>query len=323
MWKTYAHSYGLDASTITHLGAAVFYAFISISTTFFNKAVLSVYDFQCKNFILLSQHIFTIGILHIMRSVKLIDFPNPQFHKCIELLPVSLLYSLNVGIALSALSHLNIPMYGALKRMTILFVLIGESIFLGKHSSSQIKQSVLVIVCGALVAGAGDLEFDFLGYVMALLSCLSQTAYLLYVAKTGAETGINSFGLLFYNSLLAIPFVLVIVLYTSELSTVLDYPRLGDNGFQLVLIANLVLGSLLNYSMFLCTTTNSALTTTVVGQVKNAVSLLLGFFLLGGVTVTFVNLVGLILNTLGGIWYAYIKYDEKKSQPKPKGAENC
>ena len=54
----------------------------------------------------------------------MIDFPNPQISKCIEvtflpeathiyqLLPVSLLYSLNVGIALSALSHLNIPMYG-------------------------------------------------------------------------------------------------------------------------------------------------------------------------------------------------------------------
>ena len=40
-------------------------------------------------------------------------------------------------------------------------------------------------------------------------------------------------------------------------------------------------GMLLNYALFLCTLTNSALTTTVVGVLKGVASTLLGFFLLG------------------------------------------
>jgi len=307
-------------TALKSVSAAIFYGAISVSTTFFNKAVLSVYDFQFTNFILLSQHIFTLVMLEVFKSSKMLDFPNPQLSKCKELLPVSLLYSLNVGVALSALSNLNIPMYGVLKRMTIVFVMVGESIFMKKYSSQNVKIAVSVIVAGAVVAGFGDLTFDFMAYCLASLSCFAQAAYLIVVAKTGAETGINSFGLLFYNSLLAIPFVLMFVIVFNELEGVVAYEHLWEIDFQLCFLANLFLGSMLNYSMFLCTTTNSALTTTIVGQLKNVFTIIFGFFLLGGVELHLLNALGLILNSIGGVGYSVVKYQE--SITKAAAAEN-
>jgi len=230
------------------------------------------------------------------------------------LLPVSLLYSINVGVALSALTSLNIPMYGVLKRLTILFVLVGESLLMKKYSSPNVKKSVFVIVAGAVVAGIGDLTFDPFAYTMAFLSCFAQAAYLLFVAKTGAETGINSFGLLFYNSLLAIPFVFIFVILNGEVEGVVNYDRLTALDFQLCFLANLLLGAMLNYAMFLCTTTNSALTTTIVGQLKNVVSVFCGLFLLGGVEINLVNILGLSLNSVGGIAYSWVKYIESKQK---------
>lgn len=56
------------------------------------------------------------------------------------------------------------------------------------------------------------------------------------MAKSGAESGINNFGLLFYNSLLAIPFVLFISAFTGELFDVIDYPKLNDIDFQVTKI---------------------------------------------------------------------------------------
>ena len=38
----------------------------------------------------------------------------------------------------------------------------------------------------------------------------------------------------------------------------------------------------------------------------------LGFVLLGGVEVHALNVSGLVINTAGGVWYSYAKYQEKK-----------
>eukprot|EP01118_Nematostelium_gracile_P000866 TRINITY_DN10865_c0_g1_i1.p1 TRINITY_DN10865_c0_g1~~TRINITY_DN10865_c0_g1_i1.p1 ORF type:complete len:312 (-),score=65.33 TRINITY_DN10865_c0_g1_i1:4-939(-) len=299
-----------------YIFAAGFYVFISISTTFFNKAVLTNYKFKYANFILLAQHLFTLVILETFRLFGWVSYPSPEWKKCKELLPISLLYSLNVGVALTALGSLNIPMYGVLKRMSTIFVMVGESIVLKKHSSFELKQSVFVIVAGAIIAGAGDLSFDLYAYFMACVSCVAQAAYLIYVAKTGAEKDLNSFGLLFYNSLLAVPFVLLVAIATGELTAARDYPHLFDFRFQILLLMNLILGSLLNYSLFLCTTVNSALTTTIMGHLKNGLSVMLSF-LKDGFDLSIVSLLGLLINLAGGVWYSHIKYSEKQN-PKPR-----
>jgi hypothetical protein len=62
--------------------------------------------------------------------------------------------------------------------------------------------------------------------------------------------------------------------------------------------------------MFLCTMHNSALTTTIVGVLRGVVTIILGFFL---DTVKFhaLNVLGLFMNTMGGVWYTWLKYLEK------------
>ena len=47
-------------------------------------------------------------------------------------------------------------------------------------------------------------------YVCALTSCMLQASYLLLVEKSGAEKGIGSTELLYYNSLLSLPFILMV-----------------------------------------------------------------------------------------------------------------
>ena len=47
-------------------------------------------------------------------------------------------------------------------------------------------------------------------YVCALLSCGLQTGYLLLVERSGAEKGVGTSELLFYNALLSIPFLLTV-----------------------------------------------------------------------------------------------------------------
>ncbi|KAF5461553.1 hypothetical protein F2P56_017639 [Juglans regia] len=84
--------------------------------------------------------------------------------------------------------------------------------------------------------------------------------------------------------------------------------------FLAILILSLVMGIALNFTMFLCTIVNSALTTTIVGVLKGVGSTTLGFVLLGGVQVHALNVTGLVINTAGGVWYSYAKYQQKKNK---------
>ncbi|XP_021903171.1 UDP-galactose/UDP-glucose transporter 7 [Carica papaya] len=151
---------------------------------------------------------------------------------------------------------------------------------------------------------------------MALTSVFFQTMYLVLVEKSGAEDGLSSIEIMFYNSFLSLPFLLSLIIITGEFpnSVSVLFAKSSSLSFLIILLLSLVMGILLNFTMFLCTIVNSALTTTIVGVLKGVGSTTLGFVLLGGVQVHALNITGLVINTAGGVWYSYAKYQQKKSK---------
>eukprot|EP01116_Phalansterium_solitarium_P003744 TRINITY_DN14563_c0_g1_i1.p1 TRINITY_DN14563_c0_g1~~TRINITY_DN14563_c0_g1_i1.p1 ORF type:complete len:341 (-),score=99.19 TRINITY_DN14563_c0_g1_i1:279-1301(-) len=308
----------LDRTVIRSIGVVVFYITISVSITFFNKAVLTEWDFDYSNFIMLSQHMFTVMVLFSLKTARAIDYPPVEWSRCKQLFPLAFLYSLNVSVALSALSALNVPMYSLLKRMIIVVVLAFEKAFLNKSSSSRVKLSAAVIVTGILIAGYGDLAFDPAGYFWAAASCFVQASYLIYVAKKGIE-GVDSHGMLFYNSLLSLPLVFPAVWLSGEWAAIQTYPHLSNPYFQASFVMNLLLGSSLNYAIFLCTSYTSPLTSVIAGQIKNTFTIVIGLFTFGGVELNALSATGLVVNSCGSFWYSWIKYEEKLESTKSKG----
>jgi hypothetical protein len=78
----------------------------------------------------------------------------------------------------------------------------------------------------------------------------------------------------------------------------------------IMVISAATLGCVLNFSMFLCTLYNTALTTTIVGVLRGVVTILLGFAY-DTVKFSALNVTGITINTLGGVWYTWIKFTEK------------
>jgi solute carrier family 35 protein len=141
--------------------------------------------------------------------------------------------------------------------------------------------------------------------------------YLVLVEKSGVEDGLSSVEIMFYNSLLSLPFLLLLIIITGEFpaSISLLFAKSLSFNFLVILVLSMVMGIILNYTMFLCTIVNSALTTTIVGVLKGVGSTTLGFFVLGGVEVRALNVTGLVINTAGGLWYSLAKYQQKKAKP--------
>ena len=70
------------------------------------------------------------------------------------------------------------------------------------------------------------------------------------------------------------------------------YPLVSDAGFHVVFWILVSMGSVLNYSLFLCTALNSALTTSLVAVAKSVIQTLIGLFVFGGIKFHPLNIVG-------------------------------
>jgi solute carrier family 35 protein len=309
--------FGLSRAQLISAAVALQYVVVSIVMTFFNKAVLSQLNFKFPSVILIGQLLFTIVVLKILKIANLITYEPFNWTIAKKVLVVSILYSANVGIALVALSSLNIPMYSTFKRLTTAVVMVMEFFVLQRKPSSAVVVAVVVMSAGAMIAGLGDVTFDFTGYSMAMISCIVQAAYLVYVSKKEKELDLNSFGLLNYNSILSLPFVVLVGFVKSEYTAAYAYPNWSDAYFLFNFTMACALGAFLNYSIFVCTVVNSALTLTVSGQAKSLFTVAFGFFAFGGVKLTALNAFGIALNTVGSTTYSAIKYAEKARANEP------
>lgn len=140
------------------------------------------------------------------------------------------------------------------------------------------------------VVGFGDLSFDLRAYLFGFASVLSQALYLLLIQKHADDIGAAE--ALHLNSYNTLPVLLLCSLVTGELRLALHNFAFTKVGFVLTFTVVIVFGCLLNYLLFLCTTYNSALTTSVTGTLKTIVQTVIGMFTFGGISINVFTVLG-------------------------------
>lgn len=309
-------------SAMTKRGAyaAISYMSCAVMLVLFNKAALSSYKFPSANVITLFQMISSCSFLYVMRRWKVISFngadassavDNPvtlvPVKTLIHTLPLSLTYLLYMIVSMESVRGVNVPMYTTLRRTTVVFTMIVEYILVKQKYTSSVVGSVGLIVLGAFVAGARDISFDAYGYGVVFLANITTAMYLATIARIGKSSGLNSFGLMWSNGFICGPILLVWTYLRGDLEVTFHFPDLLTPGFLVVLFFSCVLAFFLNYSIFLNTTLNSALTQTICGNLKDLFTIGLGWMIFGGLPFDLLNVIGQMLGFVGSGLYAYCK----------------
>ncbi|KAL0016407.1 hypothetical protein SO802_003476 [Lithocarpus litseifolius] len=309
-------------SAMTKRGAfaAISYMSCAVLLILFNKAALSSYSFPSANVITLFQMICSCCFLFVMRRLKIISFTvgesltvSDNVTSLVPLktlrhtLPLAGAYLLYMLATMESVRGVNVPMYTTLRRTTVVFTMVVEYILAGQKYTSSIVGSVALIVLGAFIAGARDLSFDAYGYAVVFLSNITTAIYLATIARIGKSSGLNSFGLMWCNGILCGPILLFWTFIRGDLEMTINFPYLFSPGFLAVLFCSCVLAFFLNYSIFLNTTLNSALTQTICGNLKDLFTIGFGWILFGGLPFDIFNVIGQLLGFIGSGLYAYYK----------------
>ena len=152
-----------------------------------------------------------------------------------------------------------------------------------------------------------------IGYGCGILSNIAQSVYLLLVQQVtnGKLSTVESLQL---NSINTLPLLAIFCVINQEFHHIGDYPYYYQWSFICIFFLAISLGCLLNYSLFLCTSLTSALTTSVVGGLKALAQTLLGIFTFGGVSHNVSTVLGISMSVSGGLTYIFAKYMENRKK---------
>ncbi|XP_047106491.1 UDP-sugar transporter UST74c-like [Schistocerca piceifrons] len=305
-------SFKNEHSLLKRLGSAVFYGTTSFLLMVVCKVVLTKYGFPSARVIGLGQMTATVIILYAARQCGFIFFPAYDSSIATKVWPLPFVYLFNVVFGLSSTKELSLPMLTVLRRFAILMTMLGELYLFGTRPTMAVQLSVYSMIFGAVIAASNDLAFSVESYVLVLLNDFFTAAYGVIMKKKLDIADLGKNGLLFYNSAMMIPFITALSWVAGDLGTTMEFTLWNDPLFIAYFVLSCVLGLFLNYSMMLCTHYNSALTTMVVGCIKNVSITYLGMIIGGDYVFSWVNFLGINVSVVGSLVYSWVTFSQKQ-----------
>ncbi|PJF17959.1 hypothetical protein PSACC_02248 [Paramicrosporidium saccamoebae] len=304
-----------------------FYFAANLLLTLHNKWVLSSLHFNFP-WTLTALHISVSGIGSYLLLVFLYRIqPSELDHKAwTKLLLFSALYAANIAISNVSLAYVSLAFHQLIRSATPAFTVLLELVLFRKTRTLRIYCALLPVVLGICMATVD--EFSDISFTVTGL-CLTLLGVILSCVK-GIITNVLMVGPLRLHPLdliwrMALPSVLQCLVYGSIFGELQALPRffkavdVGGTTMNTAVADKLLINGLLalwlNWVSFTANKKTSALTMTVAGNIKQALSVVLAIYIFDS-RITSLNFVGVVIALSGGTCYESFREQQRTIRDK-------
>ena len=211
----------------------------------------------------------------------------------------------------------TVPFHQVVRALTPIFTIAINAVFFQQNYGKMTYLSLIPVISGVALATFGDYYYTEAGVLLTLLGTFF--AALKTVATNRIQTGfslhLSAFEILYHMSPLAF-FQSLVYSYLSGEHHRFEVAGAPHHTFSTIISTGLVLGLngllafLLNFVSFTANKKTGALTMTVAANIKQILTIItsVAFFKL---QMGWMNVVGIFLTLLGGIWYAKVELEAK------------
>jgi hypothetical protein len=237
----------------------------------------------------------------ILMGTGYITLTPLNFRSHMVLLAFSLLFTLNIAISNLSLAMVSVPFHQVMRSTCPVVTYL----------------SIIPLVIGAGLATFGDYQASLLGVMLTLLGVL--LACIKTVATNRLMTGplnLSAMELLLRLSPLAAIQCMAWAYFMGELESLRRFSQLEGGfsiSFTLLVLANAIMAFALNVVSFQTNKIVGALAVTVCGNVKQALTILLGIVLFN-VPIGMMNAIGMVITIVGAAWFSKVELDSKKAR---------
>lgn len=290
--------------------SCVCYSAVSICMVISNKLISytlepDVRDRLPQTSIILFQCAVAVAMVASAKHFNLVEYPTFNFTMARSWMPLNILFIGMLFSGFMSLVYVSVPMVTITKNLSNIITVFGEYYLFGEPLSYLTLISVLIMVIGAALAGANDLEFNFLGYVWMGINCLFTAGYVLYMRFASTSIKLPRFGMVYYNNLISMILLLPFCILRSEFVAIFD-PQIMTMPFLASNIVAGILGFYLNFASLWCVGATNATTYAIVGSLNKVPITVLGFLLFNA-KMTTEGVLFIAMATAGGFLYAYSK----------------
>jgi len=275
---------------------------------------LSSFHFTSANALLFFQCTICVILVKACEMLQLITIEPLNLDVIRIWLPVNAIFVGMIGTSFWALQGLNVAMVTVLKNLTNLFTIAGDYAFYKRSYGIGVWACMGLMLLSALCGAATDLSFNAAGYIWQMVNCGFTAAYSLYMRGamdrvalvTSNGKRLSEFSMVFYNNLLSLPFLLIIMASTGELHRVWSEPDLTHPGFLTVAAFSGLLGFAISFTSLWFISTTTPTIYSLVGSLNKVPLAFIGLFLFAAPWSP-QNLASISVGLLAGIVFAIAK----------------
>lgn len=261
--------------------SSIAYAVCTISMVLSNKAISAYNSAEVRArippfFVVFYQSVFAVAFLEILKRSKCIEYEDFTKRDAIAVLPLSMLFVGMIVSGFMAISYINVPLMTVFKNMTNLITMSAEWYLFNEQITSLMVVALIIMAIGAIFAAINDVEFNLIGYIWMIINCCFTAVYVLYMRYASDYIIMTRFGMVFYNNLLALPFLIPLMLIFNEMPAILDENVVCNSKFFISNTLAGLFGVSLNFASLWCVACNSGTTYSVVGTVSKIPIIILG-----------------------------------------------